>query len=292
MTKIIRDFIYLDKDRLNSLYSQVFEGVVQAVVESYSNEMRSNENAKSILKNQTIETKVAEASNKVENKILYDHMYNSLEEKLVNVIYNLNSNEITLSDLADKPLVKVTGKTTIQDYNRLKLYMEKFNEISSIIAYSTYSSLSKSEQKKINLNQYAKSLGLSQDEKILKNIKTLTEFFNQDGYDILISPSNSSNFIYRGVINKDYLRINPDLIRTSYGDEPPMNWTMVGQITYIPKHEVSEDVINETVESIGDSYQNMFKSYREMEKVFFEGKENKKIHIAPLAIYTEMAIKS
>lgn len=292
MTKIIRDFIYLDKDRLNSLYSQIFEGVIQAVVESYSNEMENNENTKSMIKNQTIETKVAEASNKVENKILYDHMYNSLEEKLANVIYNLNSDKITLSDLENKPLVKVTGKTTIQDYNRLKVYMEKFNEIASIIAYSTYSSLSKLEQKKITLNQYAKSLDLVQDEKILNNIKTLTEFFNQDGYDILITPNNSSDFIYRGVINKEYLRINPDLIRTSYGDEPPMNWTMVGQITYLPKDDNSFDIIGETVESIGDSYQNMFKSYREIEKVFFEGKENKKIHIAPLAIYTEMVIKA
>ena len=37
--KSIKNFIYLDKDRLNSLYSQTFEGVAEAIVNSYVNSM-------------------------------------------------------------------------------------------------------------------------------------------------------------------------------------------------------------------------------------------------------------
>ena len=44
--EIIRDFIYMDKDRLYSLYSQVFEGVIEAVVDSYSNGIQNNETVK------------------------------------------------------------------------------------------------------------------------------------------------------------------------------------------------------------------------------------------------------
>ena len=29
---VIRNFIYLDNDKLNSLYSQVFEGVAEAII--------------------------------------------------------------------------------------------------------------------------------------------------------------------------------------------------------------------------------------------------------------------
>lgn len=292
MNSIIRDFIYMDKDRLYSLYSQVFEGVIEAVVDSYSNGIQNNENAKSVIKGATLETQVAEASTKTENKILYDHMYNLLEKKLSDVIFHVNAlKNINIEELRNKTIIKVTGKTSIQDYNRLKRYMDKFNELGKIIAYANYNSLSKSDQKNTNINELAKTLGLSQDKTLLNNIKTMTEFFNEDGYDVLISANNSNDILYRGIINKEYLRVMPDMLRTLYGDEPPMEWTMVGQITYVPQNEANEydsetNEINKDL-SVSDSYQNMFKSYREVEKVFFEGKEKTRIHIAPIAIYTE-----
>ena len=51
---IIRDFIYMDKDRLYSLYSQAFEGVIEAFIESYSNSLQSEENNKNHIRGQTV----------------------------------------------------------------------------------------------------------------------------------------------------------------------------------------------------------------------------------------------
>lgn len=288
--EVIRDFIYMDKDRLYSLYSQIFEGVIEAVVDSYSNEIQNNETIKNMIKGNSLESQVAEASTKTENKVLYDHMYNLLEKKLSDVIFYINdSDNMNIETLKNKTIIKVTGKTSIQDYERLKIYMEKFNELGKIIAYSNYSSLSKNEQKMTNVNTLAKSLGLTQDTTLLNNIKTMTEFFNDDGYDVIISAKNSNEILYRGIINKEYLRVEPNMLRTLYGDEPPMEWTMVGQITYIPyNEEESETNADDNKDmSISDSYQNMFNSYRSVEKKFFEGKEKTRVHIAPIAIYTE-----
>lgn len=288
--EVISDFIYMDKDRLYSLYSQIFEGVIEAVVDSYSNEIQNNETIKNMIKGNSLESQVAEASTKTENKVLYDHMYNLLEKKLSDVIFYINdSDNMNIETLKNKTIIKVTGKTSIQDYERLKIYMEKFNELGKIIAYSNYSSLSKNEQKMTNVNTLAKSLGLTQDTTLLNNIKTMTEFFNDDGYDVIISAKNSNEILYRGIINKEYLRVEPNMLRTLYGDEPPMEWTMVGQITYIPyNEEESETNADDNKDmSISDSYQNMFNSYRSVEKKFFEGKEKTRVHIAPIAIYTE-----
>ena len=33
---VLRDFIYIDKDRLYSLYSQLFKGVAESMVEAFS----------------------------------------------------------------------------------------------------------------------------------------------------------------------------------------------------------------------------------------------------------------
>ena len=273
----------MDKDRLYSLYSQAFEGVIEAFIESYSSSLQSEENNKNPIKGQTLETQVAEASTKTENKILYDHMYNLLERKLSNVTFNINSNEnISINDLKNKQLIKVTGKAIIQDYDRLKLYSEKFNDLGKILAYSTYSSLSQTNKKTSNINNVndlAKKLGLQVDKTLLDNIKTLTEFFNKDGYDIIISASNSTKILYRGIINKKYLRVHPDMLRTLYGDEPPMEWTLVGMITYIPALDADNNLLKESTNnnlSISDAYQTMFQSYREIERTFFEGNEIKK----------------
>ena len=294
MSKKIRDFIYVDKDRLNSLYSQVYEGVIEAVIESYNSELANSKESKSAIKGQTLETQVAELSSKTENKILYDHMYNALEDKLADIIFDVNAHEcVKTENLKDKTIIKVSGKASIQDYNLLKLYMEKFNDLGKIIAYSNYTSLPQSTQKTTNVNELAKKLGLVQDKTMLANIKTITEFFNDDGFDIMISSSNSPDILYRGIIDKDYLRISPQLLRTLYGDEPPMDFTLVGQVTYYPQdtvitgdEEPTEETQSET-SSISDAYNNMFKSYKAVEKIFFEGKQKQRIHIAPIAVYIE-----
>lgn len=56
----IRNFIYLDNDKLNSLYSQVFKGVAEAIVESYLGQTEDKNEVKSIGK--TSEEKVVKAS--------------------------------------------------------------------------------------------------------------------------------------------------------------------------------------------------------------------------------------
>lgn len=287
INKMLRDFIYMDKDRLNSLYSQVFKGVIEAVVESYSDELKNNSEVKRNFIGQSIESQVAEASTKIESKILYDHMYNSLENKLNDIIFNVNKkNNISLNELTNKTIIKVTGKAVIQDYKRLELYLEKINELGKIVAYSDYMALSKTQQKATNVNRLAKEAGLEQDKTLLNNLKFITDFFNKDEFDVLISSNNSRNILYQGIINKDYLRISPGMLRLLYGDEPSMEWSMVGQITQVPQINNGNNVEKEFL-SIIDAYQAIFESYRNVEKIFFQGIEKQRIHIAPIAIYTE-----
>ena len=67
----------------------------------------------------------------------------------------------------------------------------------------------------------------------------------------------------------------------------------MGQVTYYPQdtvitgdEEPTEETQSET-SSISDAYNNMFKSYKAVEKIFFEGKQKQRIHIAPIAVYIE-----
>jgi hypothetical protein len=75
---VIRDFIYVDVERLYSLYSQIFEGVTDQIVQSYmdaSASVSSDSGTESRQRAVSIEAQVAEMSRRTENKFLYDHMY-------------------------------------------------------------------------------------------------------------------------------------------------------------------------------------------------------------------------
>ena len=84
----VRDFIYLDVEKLYSLYSQVFEGVADRIVQSYIDSLELKEAPRKtlLLRDSDVETKVIEVSRRTENRFLYDHMYNQLEGKLGNTI--------------------------------------------------------------------------------------------------------------------------------------------------------------------------------------------------------------
>ena len=135
----IRDFIYVDVDRLNSLYSQVFEGVAEQIVQSYINSSANLDQQKGgIGSGSATEAQVAEMSSKTESKILYDHMYNLLESKLKKSI--LEVSEIPANDyiktLSEAFIIKVRGTAEIEDYNRVKIFMEKLNSLGEAVAYS------------------------------------------------------------------------------------------------------------------------------------------------------------
>ena len=70
----VRDFIYVDVDKLYSLYSQVFEGVSEKIVQSYIDSLTSKDVPSRFSLGDKIEEQAIELSNRKESKILYDHM--------------------------------------------------------------------------------------------------------------------------------------------------------------------------------------------------------------------------
>lgn len=130
--KLVREFIYVDVDRLYSLYSQIFEGVADQIIQSYMDASSTTDSQKeSLLKGGSIEAQVTEMSRRTENRFLYDHMYNQFEAKIREAI--LESPEVSSDNfnevLRQVFMIKVRGHAEIEDYQRLKLFVDKFNTL-------------------------------------------------------------------------------------------------------------------------------------------------------------------
>ncbi len=273
----IRNFIYLDNDKLNSLYSQVFHGVAEAIVESYFGEHQTSNEQKNIGK--TVDEKVGEISGITSNKILHDYMYNKFEDEISKNIVDCNSSGIEINP---NSFVKISGKAKIEDYDRLKYYLEKFNDLGMVLAYLQKDELG---AKNSNLREIARQNGLQQDPKMLNGLKAFIEMFEPGGYEVTI---NSKGICYRGILNKEYLRISADDIRMLYGNTPCMEWTMVGQITQVfPKMEENNEVMENSAQDLKLVLTNLFDSLNAVESTFFSYDGDCVYHILPVAIYID-----
>jgi len=316
--KTIRDFIYVDVPKLYSLYSQVFEGAGDRYISERINQLLTGDSQ--TLKTETSGSQALTSSRQTETGFLHDHMYNRLEESLRNDI--TNASDIDTSEieavLTQSVMVKVVGSAEIEDYKAIQEYIDNFNHIAEIIAYAGKASdqefkakvaqLSQNIAQGHNRKQFQEELdrlqnsillayqaGLAQDGKMLAGIKDMIELFKPDGYDVVIATQSNSTVRYRGVLNREWLRINPQLLVSLYGGTSPLEWTLVGTVTHITS-ENAPLAPNELPEidpgnpQLLDHFRGMFRSSRVFERMFLESNTALEIVVSPLAIYREYSL--
>lgn len=318
--RTVRDFLYLDLDRLYSLYSQIFQGVASEMIESFTSQAATTESGKSHpFSGRSLEDQVVELSSRTQVRWLHDHMYSKLEENLRGVI--LENPKVTPADydqtLADCFLLKFAGCAEIGDFQRLRVMLEKYNVLGEAIAYShlvnarSDESSSTSEEKIASIKDrnsrarareltkkhgdaksIAKELGLYQEPELLKNLQAFLDFFGMDPYEIVF-PVSDQPVAFRGVLDRKWLRIQPELLRSLYGTSLEGPVTIVGQITHLP--HLKRDLTapdsprspirppSEANPSMRDSYQSMFKAARALEHMFLESDNRVEVVVCPLA---------
>jgi hypothetical protein len=335
-TTLLRDFVYLDGDRLHSLYSQAFEGVAEKIVQSYFDGLTNLSTQKGVpLTGSALTTEVAEVSQRTENRVLHDHMYNQFEDRISASL--IAAGNLTVDDyhtaLKEAFAIKVAGLVEIEDFNRMTVFFDKFNDLGEAIAYASTvnpeaaAALQSIEQsvntikdrnerakakelvrQRTDVKKLAQSMGLSQDQKLLNNLKLFSEMFARDLFFVTIIPQETAGrVVYRAVLNTKWLRVQPSLLRALYGLYPQCIWTLVGQVTHLPPpvtpsappgvaSTAGESSVasptTQTPPSMRDPYRNMFKSSSELEKMFLESHERIEVVVFPLAIYREYKVAS
>jgi len=252
-------------------------------------------------------------------------MYNRLERRLANAILLPTglAPENYHDQLRNAFIIKVSGPVEIEDYARLHEFMARFNQLGASISHAQLQSdeikkakadveakiaATSDRNQKAAMRETLKQLtdakrlaqvsGLHHDEQNLKNLQLWIEMFQREGFEITVSPRDSAHrFAFRGVVDKKWLRLSPDMLRALYGGAVWSSWTMVGQVTYLPGDGLRLDAETASVgtaqaedpnnPSMRDPFRNMFRSARILERAFFESRERIEVIMCPLAIYKE-----
>lgn len=280
---MLKDFIYIDRDRLYSLYSQLFQGVAESIVEAFTS---GKEDTK---KERSLEQNLIEASYKVKNVILFDHIYNSLEDKLAPQLLQVNEST-TLDDLKPSSYIKVAGKATIEDFERLIFLLKNFNDIGMAFATMTVLNANKASTQngksssKNSIEQYAKDNGLFLDKKSTESMVKIIENFHGRDLDVTIEP-NSANLgaFFKATLDEKNMRLSSNMVRKIYGNKPIMDWTIVGEITsFQPRKDAACSIYSNT-------FSEMFSKMAAIDSLFeiVNDRQNRIIRIAPIAVYIE-----
>lgn len=342
-TKSVKDFIYVDGEKLHSFYSQLFEGVTETITKSKIDSKID----KGLQKGQPVRGELSEEEiglvvQSTESSVLYDHMFEQLEKRLNLAIVDVSSiNKENFRDALKNPfLVKIQGNAEFIDFERLNDILTNFNKLGKGLAYMTainelgdltpedaqklVGNMKNSPEKQnlqLFVNQYkdidklAKERNLYRDPKQNDYLNLVSNTFYLDSYEVIIAPQGNGEVNYRGVINKKWLRIDPNLLRQLFCGYSTFEFTMVGQVTFLPPENeaklVEEDGKNindgvaikekalESAESnkeqkkpstTRDSFSDMQKALRAFKRVFIERSDATEVIIQPLAIYKESII--
>ena len=136
--KTIRDFLYLDVDRLYSLTSQLEGGLLDRLTQSSGSNKASRDVHRTALKGEESGTEVASTLETIESRIVHDDLYSKLEAHLANSIRNIEATTGSITpELINALLIKVNGRAIVEDFDRMLQQVSSWKQITGAFAYIT-----------------------------------------------------------------------------------------------------------------------------------------------------------
>lgn len=310
---MIKNFVYLDVEKMYSLSSQIFEGVTEYILTEKKEEKESSESQKGPVGSGRILGDILKHNDrKSEKKFLNDYSYTLFEKELIDQkkVLELCSEKPegdTKESLKNKSFVKIKGKATFNDIKSLQYTMKNFNTIGKALAHmtsfeeiqkvksqlqkSTETIKDKNQRNKINnqskqitnLNRLAKEKGLHQDQAFLDDLSYILGYGFQDQLEVQLKLENS---IASANLKRDSLREEESLLIRKYARQTEVEFTLFGIVT---QYNGSSENIDEDDENphMKEALMNLVAHLSQLESTF-TGRLDNEIIIDPIALYTEI----
>lgn len=304
----IRDFLYLDVERIKSMFAQLEEGLV-------TGRERVGGTAKEVsgkggggiptLLSFAAEGKFIWENEERETKTLHDYMYNHVESKMCasNMVIIIDNSTLSPDELRSGKLhsrvnessfLLIRGKIKLDDYDYLKGILENFNELSKFVARcSTSQSIEQLPKPQRKRREQELSAGKALEDWLVKGFKKFFDTFYKERCMITIYPNESVPQVYfTGHLIKTFIRDGLESVIFRYGTSPQILWNVFAQVAYIPSKSESGqsdvslpvDKLSQKTQSIDEALRGTFNALRDIEKLA-TAVSYPAISIIPIAIY-------
>lgn len=310
----IRNFVYLDVEKMYSLSSQIFEGVTEYVLNESQTESSNSESQKGPVGSGKILGDILKQQDKrSERKFLNDYSYTLFEDKLIEndrviEISEKNSYEKINTLVSNKSFIKVKGKAIFNDIQSIQHTLTNLNKIGeSLTCIGTHqeavkfkkqieqvkdqikdrnkrSQLAQQVNAKTNVKKLAKESGLQHDPAFLESLSFLFNYGFQDQLEVQVKLNNS---IVSANLKRSELREDENLIIRKYSRQTEVEFVLFGFITQYQNTGV-EDVQNQNeAPNVKEAIRNLVAHLTNIESNF-SGRLSNEIIVDPIALYTEL----
>ena len=338
--KSIKDLIYFDYDKAKSLHSQLSGGLLQEITRAVENEEGGNTKVGVDIKIFKADTGLNEKEKTIrtERIELFHELLNDVENKLndCGILKDLNNEfDTSFNDFLKKvpnyTYVKASGWCTFENYERLKIVLENFNEIQRLIYSSVLQDHPDVLELKKQIDEKKKSLKRVHNQKELNTLNSIEKRLDksiEDNSDaqlleetlverlqLFLSTLNPNRLNFRLLpfddfpefqilANlKDEFLANGSFENTiyTYGSRPNVKLTIFGIITNCPQLEDPRTNPSDEFMYIEDSEQSAVKTYDKVFRGVFSAMEglekffevyHPKVSVSPIGIYREIVVES
>ncbi|WP_424359965.1 DUF6414 family protein [Methanocella sp. MCL-LM] len=304
----LRDFIYMDIEKLKSIIAQTEKGVIDSIIETKGQVEKVTGDTKGnlLFLSSKISGESASQNNSSSTKYLHDYLYNKVEESLFNekmlirIPHDINVQKLKErtfdGELSDTSFVLLRGKVIINDYKKLMLQLNHTNEfIKSFQASSEIQKLKEkaeteghkvSKKKLKEITDNIEKNGRFLEDSLIKGLNITNELFFRDRTIIKIVPYEEyPEFRFTGILDSNNLRDNIDNIIYKYGTAPVTEWNIFAQIASIPPKIEHEPIRFTTGNSVEIAFNDTFDVLRSISAISSQSATYPEISITPIAIY-------
>lgn len=293
-----REFIYMDIERVRSLYAQMEEGVVEtATTESGAEQKLSGDvsgGIPGVLKGRSSGS--AQRSQRSSQTItMHDHMFNIVETKLseasnfVDLASVYSSKNWSRTEFASNTpstaFIKVKGATRLNDFQQMETILADFHELMDAATSMQLADSNLTSKQKAEMRRKSKQDLPAKD--VLKKLSRLIHLLYGESLMLKIWPFDGvSDCVFTSLLNKDCLRDPISDLTFKYGPAPQEAWTCIGRLAKItqqaetlkPRKIAGQEDLPRAIEDVFDALRGVFN---------FGTVKFPEISMTPLAVYRD-----
>lgn len=239
MKSELRDFLYLDWERIRSLSAQLFQGIPENLETQTGNDISLDADvegsALGLLKGQ-IGSDYRYFRTQNETRSFHHHIYSLVEERLskdkilTKIDHTFDFSDWTPKYFHDGQFVLASGVIRLIDYSSMTNTLELLPTMMDAALHAARLA------SKDNPNEQSK-----QQEKLRQNLKSmninkivpLIQAVYGETIRVKIVPSNANpTYIFVGTANRDNFQDAPTSLVQKYGYEVDANWLVLGEVNY------------------------------------------------------------
>ncbi|WP_338972293.1 DUF6414 family protein [Fusobacterium vincentii] len=277
----MRLFLYLDTEKLTSLYAQEFEGIIEKFTNIEKNKFDKGQEQKGEILSGTLK-KIYNMNEieKIETKYLHDFLYIKLEEKIksniIKISQDIEEKERKLNEISTLSFIEVSGQANFFDTNSLIKILNELKAMENLLSRFNDENSKNNKNNKNNKIDYA----------MVKDIKNVFETFSSNLFEVEF---RIDNIKFTSYLNEKYLREEKERIIYKLSRNTEVKVTLFGIVTQSLNKK--NNVMMEEPLIMGTSIKEIGKIFLQPMEIFQEliyGKAENEIKVDPIALYLEL----